>query len=319
MKMTIAGLKTFVSTYVDSAKQAGAWNASTDNLYKVLDKIGKQIMIDGSFQDRLPELDGENLELGKTIEEYFIDLTLPQTFDATGEDALAPHLPSVEDVSYSYTLGRRVIPTTVPYNNVERGCINGASAGNMIAKITQRLSDSYSLYKYSCKKQLLGNLAEKASEVTHSASLCENLAIPTDAASGEAFIQKVKEQVENASFASEKTSLSGALIGAATGLTLYVKKGVMPAVQVQTLAGAFNKDELAIPASVKVIDDFGDKVDTDVWAMLVDPRGIKMHQDYHAIRSQENAKGDFVNFYDHSEATGFISKYTFVHVFKKSA
>ena len=99
-KMTIEGLKTFVKTYVDSTKQAGAWVSSTDNLLKLQDKIGKQITLDGSFQDKLPELSGDDLPLGKTTEEFMIDLTMVSDFDPTGKDNDEPAYPTVEDVAY---------------------------------------------------------------------------------------------------------------------------------------------------------------------------------------------------------------------------
>ena len=57
-KMTISGLTALAKEYVAAAKQAGSWVASTDNLYKALDKIGKMVIRDGSFIDKLPELDG---------------------------------------------------------------------------------------------------------------------------------------------------------------------------------------------------------------------------------------------------------------------
>lgn len=129
-KMTIAGLQTLAKSYVDAAKQAGAWTASTNNLYQAIDKIGKMVMLDGEYIDKLPELDGEELPLGKTIEEYFIDLTLPEaysTIDAEGAKDTAPALPSVEECAYSYSLGREKIKTTVPYDNVERAATDRKS------------------------------------------------------------------------------------------------------------------------------------------------------------------------------------------------
>lgn len=319
-KMTLAGLRTFVENYVAAAKQAAAWTASTDNLLKLIDKIGMQITLDGSFNDKLPELDGNDLPLGKTIEEWFIDLTLPQDFvdPATVEfdpaNTLKPYFPSVEDSAYSYTLGRKVIATSEPFNNMERAALTEGDAANMAAKIMERLTNSFTLYTYAQKKQLLGNMATKAVAANRSAVL----AAPADTETAEAFIKQIKIDVEDASFASENTSLGGALIGAAPELTLYIKKGVMPTVEVDALAGAFHAENLAIPANVKVVDDFGN-ADAKIYAMLVDPRGIKLHRSYHAVRDQMNGIGDFVNFFDHSENTGFISKNTFVKVYKSQA
>lgn len=313
-KMTISGLQTLAKTYVAAAKQAGTWTNSSNNLYKAIDKIGKMVMIDGQFIDKLPELDGDELPLGKTIEEYFIDLTLPEAYSTIateGEKDTAPALPTVENCSYSYSLGREKIKTTVPYDNVERAARSVEDASNMITKILERLGNSYEMFKFAAKKQLLGNAADKA--VT--AKLVTTIAQPTNTATAEAFIKQVKQDVETASFPNEG-GLNASLIGAAPELVLYVKKGVMPIVEVDALAGAFNEGRLAIPAKIKVVDDFGTMTNTGVYAILVDPRGIKLHRDYHAIRQSENADGDFINYVDHSEHTGFISKNTFIRVYK---
>lgn len=309
-KMTVNGVQELAAAYVAAAKQAGAWNATTDNLYHLIDKIGLQIMLDGKFQDKLPELDGNDLPLGKTIEEYFIDLTLPTDFDPTGAGAMKPSFPDTEEASYSYTLGRKKIATSEPINNVERAALTAQDAGNMTAKILERLANSYSLYTYAQKKQLIANLIAKAK----TAGLIQTLAAPSDTATGEAAIKQIKADVETAQFATENTSLSKTLIGAAPELILFVKKGVMPSIEVDTMAGAFNEAKLAIPCRVKVVDDFGN-ADAKVWGVLCDPRGIKLHRGYHAIRTNVNGDGDFINYFDHSENTGFISKFTFVKVY----
>ena len=312
--MTINGLVALAKSYVAAAKQAGTWNATTDNLYTAVDKIGKMVMLDGQFIDKLPELDGDELPLGKTIEEYFIDLTLPEAYTnitAEGAKNEVPALPSVEECAYNYTLGREKIKTTVPYDNVERAALNQNDAANMIAKILERLGNSYEMFKFQAKKQLLGNAADKAV----AANLATTIAVPTDTTTGEAFIKAIKGEVEAASFAHEG-GLNGALIGAAPELVLYIKKGVMPSIEVDTMAGAFNEARLAIPARVKVVDDFGTMTNTNVFALLVDPRGIKLHRGYHAIRTATNADGDFVNYVDHSEHTGFISKNVYIKAFK---
>ena len=138
-KMTSAGLKTAMQTYVAAAKQAGAWSESQNNFAGLLDKIGKTVTLQGLYNDKLPELEGAELPLGKTIEEYFIDLTLPEAFTgsntAEGAKDIVPALPSVEDVVYSYSLGREKIKTTIPYGNVERAFNSAEGAANCITDI----------------------------------------------------------------------------------------------------------------------------------------------------------------------------------------
>ena len=311
-KMTLSGLKSAMATYVAAAKQAGSWSATTASFVGLLDKIAKTVTIDGGFEDKLPELDGEELPFGKTIEEYFIDLTLPTAYSnitTEGAKDIVPALPSVETVVYNYSLGKEKVKTTVPFNDFERALHTAEEAGNMSAKIVERLTNSYDLTKFAEKKQLLGNAMDKAV----SAGNYVKLSAPVDDETGEAFIQKIQELVEDASFANESGALSGALIGASPSLVLYVKKGTIPAMKVKTLAGAFNKEDLALGCEIKVVDDFGTMTNQkSCYALLVDPRGIKLHNGYNAIRKAENADGDFVNIVKHFEHTGFISKHVYI-------
>ena len=321
--MTIADLQSAMATYVAAAKQAGAWTKSNDNLIKAIDKIGKTIQINGIYADKLPELEGDNLPLGKTIEEYFIDLTMPETYsDITTEGAKddVPALPAVEDVCYNYTLGRQKVKTTVPFDNLERAFNSDAGAAAAITDISAKLQNSVDMTKYQMKKQLLGNVASKAIAVKSTVSdVYKAMPVPVDTETSEAFITAIKQAAEDASFA-HQGGLGNRLIGAAPELKLYVKKGVMPIVEVEALAGAFNSEKLALPASVTVVDDFGtitgETSGKKVYAILIDPRGVKLHEGYNASRYKENADGDFVNYVRHFEETGFISKSTFVRVFE---
>ena len=319
-KMTLNGLNSFVATYVGAAKQAGAWDGTTNNILGLMDKIGKQITIDGSFEDKLPELDGEDLPYGKTIEEWFVDLILPEdyTIPQDGQTyGVEYKKPSVEQASYCYTLGRRKLATSRPYDDYERAALGATEAANFSTKIVERLYNSESLYKYAQKKQLLANMIAKAEAATNKATLVQTIAAPADTNTAEAFIKQIKEDVETAGFANEGHNLGNCLIGAAPEMTLFIKKGVMPTIEVDALAGAFNRGDLAIPAKIKVIDDFGNN-NTGVYAMLVDTRGVKLHNGYRAIRTDERGGEDFVTFTLHSENTGFISKYTFVKVYKSA-
>ena len=316
-KMTISGLQSAMASYVAAAKQAGSWSATTNNFVGLLDKVGKQVTIDGGFYDKLPELDGDELPLGKTIEEWFIDLTLPVAYTDVATDGAqdaVPALPTVESVAYCYSLGRQKVKTTVPYDNFERAMISAQDSANLGAKILERLNNSYELTKYAIKKQLIGNAIDKA--VT--AGSYTDIAAPTDTASGEALIKQLKKDIEAAQFAHIGNCLAGyyCLIGGSPELMLYVKKGIMPELEVDTFAGAFNREDLAVPCKIKIVDDFGTITNSGAYAVLVDPRGIKTHPGYNALRSKENADGDFINFVRHFEITGFISKYTFIKVYK---
>ena len=95
-----------------------------------------------------------------------------------------------------------------------------------------------------------------------------------------------------------------------------MRQGIMSKLKVQTLAGAFNKEELAMPAEIRVILDFGD-ADSKIYAMLVDRRIMRLHNTYRAMRENQNGQGDFLNMFYHTENTVHISRNAFVKVYKE--
>lgn len=328
-KASIAQLVEFSKSRVDGSLTGAKWDASKggSNIIGLANKIGKIKTIDGEVIDKLTILDGENLPFGKTIEEYFIDFTLPTSYsDRASEGAkdVEPALPTAEECTYSYSLGRIKYKTTIPYDEWERGCLNANDAADIAGKIVERLTQSVSMGDYYQKKQLLGNLASKAIDAGCSA----DLDVPEDTATGEAFIKDVKKRIQDSSFVSEGDTIAqGVLHGAtpASELVLFVKKGVAPSLEVDTLAGAFDGSKLNLPVKEVTVDDFGqvilgdstDKSDK-VYAILADVRGIKFHNGYDATRNQINADGDFENIVRHKEDTAFLSKYTYVHVYTKA-
>lgn len=147
--------------------------------------------------------------------------------------------------------------------------------------------------------------------------LVTEIAKPVDDSTGEAFIQQVKEDVEEFSDFSEGNSLNGNTLGGSeeAGLVLVLKQKVLPALAVKTLAGAFNKEQLALPSQIVVIPDFGD-ADSKVYAMLVDRRIMRLHNTYRAVRENMNGQGDFLNYFYHTENTAHISRNCAVKVYK---
>lgn len=374
MRVTLKEMEKIVAEYVKAKLQAGTFTANKDNLAGLTDKIAKTLTIDGIYTDKLPELDGEELPYGKTIEEWFQDLVAVEAYnDYKGDDsdsaydALKPYYPSYEDCAYSYTLGRKVIPTTIKYDEYERAVTNGEDLARITNMILKRLYDTYGVFKYDCKKQILANVVKKCDEAmsttgatpveadntftvtkgtrytltptrevaigvktdasakTWSANiaagnivvynLVETLARPVDTQTGEAFVESVKKKVEDGEFISEGNALNGATIGAAEGLYLFVKKGLRPILDVQVEAGAFNPDKLAIPAKIVVVDNIPTE-DGKTYAILADTRALRLHPTYMAIREQLNGRGDYMNYFLHTENTAFISKNCFLHVWK---
>lgn len=137
---------------------------------------------------------------------------------------------------------------------------------------------------------------------------------PVDDTTGEAFIKQVKADVERATDLNEGNSLNGNSLGATEGLVLILKQGIMPSLQVDTIAGAFQKEELAFPVEVVVVKDFGN-ADSKYFGILMDRRGARLHNTYNATRENVNGQGDFLNIFRHTEDTAYLSRNTFVKVY----
>ena len=106
-------------------------------------------------------------------------------------------------------------------------------------------------------------------------------------------------------------------MGATEGLVLVVKQGVIPSLEADTWAGAFNREMLALPAQVIVVKDFG-SCDDKVYGVLVDSRGMRLHNTYNATRENLNGDGDFLNVFRHTEDTAYISRNCFVKFYKEA-
>lgn len=368
-KLSLPELRTLVESIVTAAKISNASFVETrDNIVGLIDKIGKIMTIDTVYTiDKLNKFDGSLLSYGKTVEEWQQDLILPVAYDSTGANALAPSDPSYRPVFYSYTVGKKVIKTTIRNNNIERAVHNDGEFMDVVTMQTKRLQDSKAQYRYQIKKQMAARLAGlcisemDASNATLFAAataystvntllknasdtvgilvkpyasnaaadfagavaagyivlldLVTEIAKPVDTSTGEAFITQLKKDVEAASDVSEGHSLNGNTLGATDGLTLIIRQGILPSLEVDTYAGAFNKSDLAVPCDIVVVNDLGGASD-DVYAILLDNRGMRLFPTYDAVRNNQNGDGDFENIFVHMEDTAHLSRNTFVKVYE---
>lgn len=164
MKMSYEQLKQYVSNVVTSAKLSiNTFNETRDNTVGLLDKIGKIVVLDTNYQtDKLNMFDGEYLSFGKTIEEWSADLIAVEDHDPTGAGALSPHRSTYRPVFYSYTLGRKKIPQTIDYDDVERAVHFEEQFVQLIAMKYKRIEDSMAQYRYAVKREMIAKLFEIA-------------------------------------------------------------------------------------------------------------------------------------------------------------
>ena len=160
MKLSIKELSGILTTWITENKIAnGSFVESRDNTVGLLDTIGKIFTITTNFVDKLASFDGEDLSFGKTVEEWASDLILPEDYDPTGANALSPHYSTYRPVYFSYTLGRKKIPQTIKYNDIERCVHNEGQMVSIAEDKTRKMYDSETMLKYGIKRQAFGVLA----------------------------------------------------------------------------------------------------------------------------------------------------------------
>lgn len=317
-EFTIAALETAAKNYVDATKQLqGTFTPTVDDFTKTVCKIGEMKTLYLPHVDKLPELNGDNLPFGETIEEFMVNDFLPETFTyVDGAPKKNAKRATFDQAVYSYALPEQLWELGVPRSQFQRVSLGQRSFTDLVSSTLMTLDSSANAWNYAAKRRLLGNAAKAA--VT--AGLVSTKAKPDNTADGEQFIKEVKKCVEIASDMND-SNLAKHTAAAAPSLTLYIKQGVIPSLEVDTMAGAFNEAKLAIPAKIKTVLDFGESEaeDTSVYAILVDDRAIKLHDDILTVTSDYDGRMNQDNFYRHQKQTGFISKYGYIHVFKQPA
>lgn len=306
----ISNIKTFVAGVLQDAKiaqSAETFAAVINDTTGLVEKCMDQICLNQLFTDKLPELDGDEKEFGAYIEEYGMGLLVPKAAPTLvdGQAYGVPYYaPAVQGTFHSWKLPEYIVAGSTSYNKYKSSMKSPEAYASFVSSVLKQMIDSYNQARYEEKKELLGWAANNV-------AVKQVLAKPVDTASGEAFIKAVKNIAEDASFARDITVGDKTItLGAAEGLTLYLNKGIMSSLEVDTLAGAFNKEDLAMPVTIKVVDFGATGMGTNqAYGLIVDNRAIKLFPNRNTVGEDVNAYHDFVTVSRHVIDTPFVSKF----------
>lgn len=306
----ISNIKTFVAGVLQDAKiaqSAETFAAVINDTTGLVEKCMDQICLNQLFTDKLPELDGDEKEFGAYVEEYGMGLLVPKAATSLidGQSYGVPYYaPAVQGTFHSWKLPEYIVAGSTSYNKYKSSMKSPEAYASFVSSVLKQMIDSYNQARYEEKKELLGWAANNV-------AVKQILAKPVDTASGEAFIKAVKNIAEDASFARDITVGEKTItLGAAEGLTLYLNKGIMSSLEVDTLAGAFNKEDLAMPVTIKVVDFGATGMGTNqAYGLIVDNRAIKLFPNRNTVGEDVNAYHDFVTVSRHVIDTPFVSKF----------
>ena len=321
-KATLATISEFAKAYAVASKSANTTFSLTKNeLCGAVDKIGEMITLKGSFDDDLTFMDGAELPLGRTVEEYFRALakaSLYEGADKEGPKVNVPEFIPYEKCAYSTKLDRVKFKSSTQGDALADACINEAAFAELVAGEQEEISDQKSIYKFNIKKAALGNVIAKCRAATNVANLVETVKDPAlmTAEEAETFITNLKTLAKKLRFANEGNNLGNCLIGGSkkVKLRLVVKVGVLEQLEKQK-AGEFHDQYLDLTTvyDIDEVDDFGS--DTKAIALVLDPRSVKVKPWLDRTYSYVNGDGDFMSTINHYGVTIFTSLYTPFHVY----
>ncbi len=135
----------------------------------------------------------------------------------------------------------------------------------------------------------------------------------------ENFIIEFDGLVEKMKTAREGYALSGVNCGNDIGKpTFYIKEGCLSYLKAYIYGNRDN--EFRPDLNIKVVADFGKDVDSSVYGLLIDPRGIKLHPSFFSsgvdTEVEGNEKGGYSNMITKYGFRPFVSAHCFIHIFK---
>ena len=322
-KATLATISEFAKAYAVASKSGNTtFNLTKNQLCGAVDKIGEMITLKGSFDDDLTFMDGAELPLGRTVEEYFRALArcaLYEGADAEGPKVNVPEFIPYEKCAYSTKLERVKFKSSTQGDELADACINEAAFAELVAGEQEEITDQKSIYKFNIKKAALGNVIAKCRAATNAATMVETIKKPAQmtAEEAETFITNLKTLAKKLTFANEGNNLGNCLIGGSkkVKLRLVIKVGVLQELDRLARAGAFNEKyfDLTTAYDIDEVDDFGS--DTKAIALVLDPRSVKVRPWLDRTYSYVNGDGDFMSTVNHYGVTIVTSLYTPFHVY----
>ena len=321
-KATLATISEFAKAYAVASKSGNTtFNLTKNELCGAVDKIGDMITLKGSYDDDLPFMDGAELPLGRTVEEYFRALakaSLYEGADKEGPKVNVPEFIPYEKCAYSTKLERVKFKSSTQGDELADACINEAAFAELVAGEQEEITDQKSIYKFNIKKAALGNVIAKCRAATNAAKLVTTVKDPSQMTADEAetLITNLLVYAKSIEFPTEGNNLGNCLIGGLTGIKprLVAKLSVLEALDRLAKAGSFHDEyfDLSKRYDIEEVDDFAS--DTKALILVVDPRMVIVKPYLDRTYSYVNGDGDFMTTVNHFGCTIFNSLYTAVHV-----
>lgn len=282
-------------------------NAFVDVL---INKIGLTVIKNKSYTNPLKMFQRGDLEVGEVIEEIFVDIVKAKVYtpeapqDNLG-DVFAINKPNVM-ARYHVVNSQLVYPITINKAELLRAFRSVAYFEEFIAKIFESVYASEELDEFLQTKNLIQNyLTAPEVEGGEAVNRFYDVQVSeiTDEASAKNFARIVRKVSNDLIFMKNDFNYAGVTTHTPKeDQVLIIDTDTDAWLDVEVLAYAFNMNK-ANPEDVLgkkvVLDDFGDKEDTDTKALLVDRDWFMIYNQLYEVQEQDNALHLYFNRFLH--------------------
>lgn len=267
------------------------YNEFIDSL---LNKIGKTILLQKSFKNKLARFKSGSVVSPHDVEEIFVEMAKAEgSYDKDGPNPLGRREPV--DVKVIYHRQNRQDYYAISIGDIDFIRVF-RSADTLDSFIRSMINSVYSADQYD------EWLAMKNVMATYGKYFDYQVAAMADDKQKFAkdFVKAVRKAVQDVSFASTQYNAAGVKTWSEPSeLVMLIHKDVAVEVDVELLAHAFHQSNTdhKVVSPIIVMDDFGTMDDT--YALIVDRDWFRIYDTLVHMEPQRNAQGLFTNYFYH--------------------
>ena len=245
-------------------------------LYALVNRIGLVLLTNKMFENPLRMFKKGKLDFGETIEEIFVNLADPHTYDvATAENEVFKR--QIPDVRAAFHIlnYQKFYKTTIQQEQLRQAFLSWKGIDDLIAKIVDSMYSGASFDEFQMMKYLLArNILNGRLYPVQVSSL--------SAANAKSIVSVVKGTSNMLTFSNTKYNVAGVNNFTDKKDQIIILNSAADAIiDVEVLASAFNMSKAEFMGQRVLVDNFGD-FDTDRLAQL-----FENNDDYEPFTSDE--------------------------------
>lgn len=263
----------------------------------LVNKIGKTILEDKLFENKLARFKSGTLATAQDVEEIFVQMAKAEgSYNPAGPNPLGRRNPPDIQVIYHRLNRQDYYAVTIGDIDFTRVFRSESTFEGFMKSLINSVYSGANYDEWVAMKNLLATYQNK--EKNGSGYFEVEVAPITDEASAKAFVKRVRKLSTDLTFASTAYNVAGVKTWTPVEKQVFlVNKDVLAEVDVEVLAKAFNMGKTDIQVEIVPMDDFGALENT--YGLLLDEDIFRIWDTLSHMEPQRNAQGLFTNYFYH--------------------